>query len=136
MSKTSPSSCNQDLLHHYLLQAQSVSLELQGPRSRRWREPEGEVAHVAADVRSRLRLAPHALSFRLRDEGRRPAPGIPVVVREVVEARVSNAASEKVPLLVERPIEGDDEIESAAGHEARPLCHDPRALLAGWHPDR
>jgi hypothetical protein len=99
-------------------------------------EPECEIAHVLFDVRECPGFRLHALPLGFRHERGRSAASVPVTVGEVVKARLSDPPPEKVAIGVARALEGDNQIEGAAGYQARPSRYDPCALFAGGHADR
>src|SRR5260221_13982087 len=56
-------------------------------------QPEREIPRIGFDGASRGWLARHALARRLIDEAWAARGGVPVVVAEMMECRLSNAAS-------------------------------------------
>src|SRR5438270_905108 len=117
--------------------ASKVSGQLHSPlRAPRRREPEREIADVRLDVFERARLAPVSVAGRLGDEARRAPAGVEVVVNEVVEARLGDAAPECVALPDARALEGDGEVEGAARRLAHAGRDDARPRLARRDADR
>src|SRR4029079_19285650 len=89
-------------------------------------QPLDSVPDVGANVVQRAGRAADLEAGPLRHEARRTPPDIPVVVREVMEARLGDRPARMLAVAVE----GDDQIEASPGGLARAPGDRPRARLA------
>src|SRR5262245_63925625 len=80
--------------------------------------PAGEVPDVGPDVRGCPRVGGHAGSLGLRHERGGAAAGVPVVIGEVVEARMGDGAAGRAAAVRGASLERDDEVEGAARRRA------------------
>src|SRR5437660_11141202 len=93
-------------------------------------KPDSQVANVCLYVVESVRIARDAVARRLADKTRRALIRIPVVVHEVMKARLGYPSTERVALLVFRPLERDDQVECAPGLPAFASSNDTRVLFA------
>src|SRR6266852_5701259 len=70
--------------------------------------------------------------WRLRDKAGRAAEDIPIVVGEMVEARLGDGS----PWVGPGALEGDDEVKGSTGDEAPSARHRTRPRLVGRYPHR
>ncbi len=77
----------------------------------RGREPRRQIAHVYLDMFESAGLALDGITLRLCDKARRTCVRVPVVICEVVEARVGHPTAEKVSVDIPHPIEGNRKVE-------------------------
>src|SRR5437870_2936553 len=99
-------------------------------------KPDSQVANVCLYVVERVQLARDAVARRLADKTRRALLRIPVVVHEVMKARLGYPSTERVALLVFRSIESDDQVECASGLLAFADGDDARVLFTVGNADR
>src|SRR5438445_39624 len=83
-----------------------------------------------------VRIARYAVARMLADKTRRALIRIPVVVHEVMKARLGYSSTERVALLFFRSLESDDQVECATGLPAFANGNDARVLFTVGNADR
>src|SRR5437660_11687523 len=92
-------------------------------------KPDSQVANVCLYVVESVRIARDAVARRLADKTRRALIRIPVLVHELMKARLGYPSNERVPLLVFRPLERDDQVQCAPGLPSFDDRHAARVLF-------
>src|SRR5437660_10500148 len=78
-------------------------------------KPDSQVANVCLYVVESVRIARDAVARRLADKTRCALLRVPVVVHEVMKARLGYSSTKRVALLFFRSLESDDQVECATG---------------------